>query len=93
MAWVGLYDDLVRGEPGQYLLRLLDNKVGHDTTYPGVEVLPDGNGPIVVTTYGHWIKGEAPYILSTRFSMKELDARSEKYSKIFLEKDAMRVRK
>ena len=93
VAWVGLYDDLVRGEPGQYLLRLLDNKVGHDTTYPGVEVLPDGNGPIVVTTYGHWIKGEAPYILSTRFSMKELDARSEKYSKIFLEKDAMRVRK
>ncbi len=25
VAWVGLYDDLVRGEPGQYLLRLLDN--------------------------------------------------------------------
>ncbi len=93
VAWVGLYDDLVRGEPGQYLLRLLDNKVGHDTTYPGVEVLPDGNGSIVVTTYGHWIKGEAPYILSTRFSTKELDARSEKHSKIFLEKDAMRVRK
>ncbi|MDG2488498.1 MAG: sialidase family protein [Roseibacillus sp.] len=93
VAWVGLYDDLVRGEPGQYLLRLLDNKVGHDTTYPGVEVLPDGNGSIVVTTYGHWIKGEAPYILSTRFSAKELDARSEKHSKIFLEKDAMRVRK
>jgi hypothetical protein len=93
VAWVGHYDDLVKNTPGQYLLRLLDNKVGHDTTYPGVEVLPDDNGSIVVTTYGHWIKGEAPFILSTRFSTKELQGHSERGSKILLEEDAMRVRK
>ena len=63
----GPYEDLVKGRPGQYLLRLLDNKKGHDTTYPGVEVLPDARGTFVVTTYGHWEKGEAPYIMSTRF--------------------------
>ena len=28
----------------------------------------------VVTTYGHWVQGEAPYILSVRFKLKELDA-------------------
>ena len=93
VAWVGLYDDLVKGNAGQYLLRLLDNKVGHDTTYPGVEVLPDDKGSIVVTTYGHWIKGEAPFILSTRFSTEELQGYSQRGSKILLEEDAMRVRK
>jgi hypothetical protein len=70
---VGTYEDLVQGRPGQYLLRLLDNKKGHDTTYPGVEVLPDQKGTFVVTTYGHWEKGEAPFILSTRLHLAELD--------------------
>ena len=71
-AWVGTYEDLVKGRPGQYVLRLLDNKKGHDTTYPGVEVLPDDT--FVVTTYGHWVKGQQPYILSVRFKLDELDA-------------------
>jgi hypothetical protein len=26
------------------------------------------------TTYGHWVKGETPYILTVRFKLKELDA-------------------
>ena len=67
--------------------------VGDETTYPGVEVLPDDKESIVVTTYGHWIKGEAPFILSTRFSTKELQGHSERGSKILLEEDAMKVRK
>jgi hypothetical protein len=37
-----------------------------------VEVLPDDT--FVVTTYGHWSKGEEPYILSVRFKLDELDA-------------------
>lgn len=74
VAWVGTYEDLAEGRPGQYILRLLDNKKGHDTTYPGVEVLPNEIGTFVVTTYGHWEEGEAPYILSTRFYLEELDA-------------------
>jgi len=50
------------------------NTRGYDTTYPGVEILPDGT--FVTTTYGHWEKGEKPYILSVRFKLDELDARA-----------------
>ena len=92
-AWVGRYEDLVKGRPGQYVLRLLDNKKGHDTTYPGVEVLPDGIGSFIVTTYGHWTEGEAPYILSTRFFTEELDHLAAQGRKIKLSDDSMRVEK
>ena len=93
VAWVGRYEDLVKGQPGQYVLRLLDNKKGHDTTYPGVEVLPDGIGSFIVTTYGHWTEGEAPYILSTRFFTEELDHLAAQGRKIKLSDDSMRVEK
>ena len=72
VGWVGTWDDIVNGRDGQYSVRLKDNTKSYDTTYPGVEVLPDGT--FVVTTYGHWVKGKAPYILSVRFKLKELDA-------------------
>ncbi|MDG2122401.1 MAG: exo-alpha-sialidase, partial [Verrucomicrobiales bacterium] len=72
-GWVGTYEDIVRGQPGQYVVRVMDNKKGYDTTYPGVEVLPDGT--FVTTTYGHWVAGEAPYVVSVRFSLAELDRR------------------
>ena len=62
----------MRNQPGQYFVRLMDNTKGHDTTYPGVEVLPDGT--FVVTTYGHWTQGESPYIMSVRIKLDELDA-------------------
>ena len=68
MTW----EDLENGSDGQYSVRLKDNKKGYDTTYPGVEVLPDDT--FVVTTYGHWSQGEQPYILSVRFKLSELDA-------------------
>jgi hypothetical protein len=71
-GWVGTYEDLVHGHEGQYVVRLKDNTHGYDTTYPGVEVLPDGT--FVTTTYGHWDKGQAPYILSVRLTLRELDA-------------------
>ncbi|MDT8402179.1 MAG: sialidase family protein [Bacteroidales bacterium] len=71
VAWVGTWDDLVNGGEGQYRIRLKDNKNGWDTTYPGVEVLPGGT--FIMTTYGHWDEGEAPYILSVRFSLEETD--------------------
>ncbi len=72
VAWVGTFDDLVSGRPGQYLVRLKDNLVSADCAYPGVEILPDGT--FVATTYGHWLAGEEPYILSVRFKTAELDA-------------------
>jgi hypothetical protein len=72
VGWVGTYDDLRSGRDGQYRVRLMDNTKDADTAYPGLEVLPDGT--FVTTTYGHWIEGEEPYIVSVRFRMEELDA-------------------
>ncbi|MCA9285695.1 MAG: exo-alpha-sialidase [Phycisphaerales bacterium] len=72
VAWVGTWDDLQAGRPGQYRVRLKDNRHAWDCAYPGVEVLPDGT--FVLTTYGHWQEGEAPYLLSVRVRVEEIDA-------------------
>lgn len=76
VGWVGKYEDIVNGTEGQYRVRIMDNTKGADCTYPGIEVLPDGT--IVTTTYGHWTEGEAPYIVSVRFTLSELDAKATK---------------
>ncbi len=78
VAWVGTYDDIVQGREGQYRVRLKKNYQGGDCAYPGVVVLPDGT--IVTTTYGHWTKGEPPYILTVRLTLKELDELAQKHS-------------
>ncbi|MGB7070404.1 MAG: sialidase family protein [Pyrinomonadaceae bacterium] len=80
VGWVGRYDDIVKGREGQYRLRLMDNhnRVNGgdwDSSYPGVEVLPDGT--FVTTTYGHWIDHEPPFIVSVRFNLKEIDAKAK----------------
>ena len=71
VAWVGRYEDIVRGREGQYRVRLAHNTKDADCAYPGVEVLPDGT--FVLTTYGHWTEGEPPYIISFRLKLDELD--------------------
>lgn len=71
VGWVGTWDDLIQGNSGQYFFRLKDNTKNYDTSYPGVEILP--NGTFITTTYGHWIKGQSPYILSSRFQLQDLD--------------------
>jgi hypothetical protein len=75
VTWVGTYDDVVAEREGQYRVRLMDNKDSWDAAYPGLELLPDGT--FVATTYGHWLEGEEPYIVSVRFTLEELDARAE----------------
>jgi hypothetical protein len=74
VAWVGKYEDIAKGTEGQYRVRLMHNTKGADCAYPGVEVLPGGT--IVTTTYGHWTKGEPPYIVSVRLKLEELDAKA-----------------
>lgn len=74
VAWVGTYDDIVNGREGQYRVRLMDNHHKWDCAYPALELLPDGT--IVATTYGHWVEGEAPFIVSVRFRLDEIDARA-----------------
>lgn len=77
VGWVGKYSDIVNGNEGQYRVRLMDNRTSPgddgdwDSSYPGVEVLPDGT--FVATTYGHWIANEQPYIMSVRFKLSEID--------------------
>lgn len=75
-VWVGTWEDLVEGKSGQILVRLMDNKKGLDSTYPGVEVLPDGT--FVVTTYGTWDDAEKPFIKSARFTLDELEGKLQK---------------
>jgi photosystem II stability/assembly factor-like uncharacterized protein len=74
VAWVGRYEDLVNGNPGQYRIRLKDNKNSWDCAYPGVLVLPDST--ISTTTYGHWEFGESPFILNVQFKLEEIDQKA-----------------
>ena len=76
VAWVGTYSDIVNGREGQYRVRLMDNHRSADCAYPPVEILPDDT--IVTTTYGHWTKGDSPYIVSVRLKLSELDAMAER---------------
>ncbi len=78
VAWVGTYDDIVKGREGQYRVRLMDNRGNSeggewDSSYPGVELLPDGT--IVTVTYGHWTDREPAYIIAVRLKLNELDAK------------------
>lgn len=70
VAWVGRYDDLLKNRPGQYRVRLMDNTKDGDCGYSGLEVLPDGT--LVATSYGHWTRGESPYIVSVRLHPNDL---------------------
>ena len=76
VAWVGTYSDILNGREGQYRVRLMDNHRSADCAYPPVEILPDDT--IVTTTYGHWTKGDSPYIVSVRLKLSELDAMAER---------------
>ena len=79
-AWVGTYEDIVQGREGQYRIRLMDNKKDWDCAYPGVEVMPDGT--FILTTYGHWIEGEQPFIVSVRLKLEELASDDQNDSQV-----------
>lgn len=73
VAWIGRYEDIIRGDPGQFKVRLIDNKrTPWDTGYSGIELLPDGT--VVSTTYGVLEEGEQPLVVSIRYRLAELDA-------------------
>lgn len=75
VAWVGTYDELKAGRPGQYRVKLLHHhgKALGDCGYPGVELLADGT--IVATTYVKYAVGtELNSVVSVRFKLSETDA-------------------
>jgi hypothetical protein len=74
IAWVGTYDDIKQGKPGQYRVSLI--KTFKDGLYPGLHLLPDGT--IVATTYASLAPKENPSIVSVRFKMSEVDAMAVK---------------
>ncbi|HUT47071.1 MAG TPA: sialidase family protein [Sedimentisphaerales bacterium] len=75
VAWVGTYDDIVKGREGRYRVRLLDNKSGPgDTGYAGLELLPDGT--FVTTTYCVLKTVEKPLVACVRFKIGDIDAKA-----------------
>jgi hypothetical protein len=79
VAWVGTYEDIRKGRPGQYRIKLLHSYAGGDCGYPGMELLPDGT--IVATTYIKYGPGKEKHsVVSTRFKMEEIDRMAETVS-------------
>ena len=75
VAWVGTYDDLVKGTEGQYRVRLLDNKSAWDCGYPAFEIFPDGS--FFAATYGKWEKDRPNFIMGTHFRLEEIDRKAK----------------
>ncbi len=72
VAWVGTYDDIKNGKPGQYRVKLLHSYAGRDCGYPGVMQVKDGS--IVALTYIKYKPGSAKHsVVATRFKLSELD--------------------
>jgi hypothetical protein len=68
VAWIGTYEDIVLGRPGQYRVKLLHSYAGSDCGYPGLELLPDGT--LVATTYIKYRPGpEKQSVVSVRFKL------------------------
>ena len=85
MAWVGTWDDIRNGRPGQYRIHLLHHCPwkgvwSGDTGYSGVELLPDGT--IVCTTYTHHFPDDRKSsVVSMRFKIAEADAQLKNLKK------------
>ena len=72
VAWIGTYDDIVCGRPGQYRIKLLHSHAGGDCGYPGLELLPDGT--LVATTYIKYRPGpEKHSVVSVHLGLGETD--------------------
>jgi len=70
VAWVGTYEDIRAGRPGEYRIKLLHSYAGRDCGYPGMEILPDET--IIATTYIKYRPGKEKHsVISTRFKLEE----------------------
>ena len=71
VAWIGTYEDLVHGYEGQYRVKLLPSEARVE--YPALEILPDGT--FVATNTVKYPTADNYSVVSTRFTLEELDAR------------------
>ncbi len=84
VAWIGVYDDIVNQREGQYRVKLLHSYAGDDCGYPGLELLPDGT--FVATTYiKYWPDKRKHSVVSTRFTLDEIDAMATNRSQASME--------
>ena len=75
IAWIGTYEDIKQGRPGQYRVKLMHSYA--DCGYAGIHQLADGT--IVATTYGKYWNDDRKYsVVSVRVKLSELDALSAK---------------
>jgi|GEM_PF-3306061 len=51
-------------------LKVIHNQFAEKGCSPVVIVLP--NGAFVLTTYGHWIEADPPFVVSVRLKLEEL---------------------
>jgi hypothetical protein len=73
VAWVGSYEDIRQGRPGDYRIKLLHSFAGRDCGYPGMELLSDG--AILATTYiKYWNDERRHSVVCTRFKLSETDS-------------------
>ena len=71
IAWVGTYEDIKQGRPGQYRVSLL--RTFKDGFYPGLHQLPDGT--IIATTYTNYRQEDVGCsIVSVRFKINEIES-------------------
>lgn len=75
VGWVGSYEDIKEGRPGEYRVKLLHSYSGWDCGYPGVALLSDGT--VIALTYVKYRDDDAKHsIVETRFKMDELDEKA-----------------
>lgn len=80
IAWIGTFDDIIAGRPGQYRLKLLHSYKGGDCGYPAVEVLPDDT--LLATTYVKYRPGpERNSVVAVRLKLSEFDSLFAKVAK------------
>lgn len=73
VLWVGTYENIRKGTPGEYRVRLLDNRgQSGDTGYAGLELLP--NGQLFTVTYCTMKDGQLPEIIGLHFDLKNFDS-------------------
>lgn len=69
VAWIGSFRDLRDDSPGLCRLRLLDNHNEWDCGYAGLEI---AGSRLIATTYGHFRRGDPPFVVSVGFTLPEI---------------------
>ncbi len=93
VAWVGRFEDIIEGRPGDYRVKLFHNALRSGSDRPGegdtdcgysdLERLP--GGVIVATTYIKYAEGpEKHSVMNTRFTLAETDALVAKDEPVFV---------